>query len=144
MSAAKKTICTVIPNLHYRDAPAAIEWLCRAFGFEKRAVYADDHGRIMHSQLTFGNGMVMVSSANDNDWGRRMAMPADIGGRETQCSCVIVANADTHHAQAVAAGATILDALKDNDYGGRGYSCSDPEGHIWWFGTYDPWDDAAG
>ena len=41
MTGAKKTVATIIPSLRYRDAPAAIEWLCRAFGFEKHAVYAD-------------------------------------------------------------------------------------------------------
>ncbi|MCB1578405.1 MAG: glyoxalase, partial [Xanthomonadales bacterium] len=60
------TVCTIIPALRYRDAPAAIEWLCKAFGFEKHGVYADDAGGIAHAQLTFGNGMIMLSTANDN------------------------------------------------------------------------------
>jgi uncharacterized glyoxalase superfamily protein PhnB len=136
---AANTVCTIIPTLRYRDAPAAIEWLCRAFGFEKHGVYADDAGGIAHAQLTFGNGMIMLSSASDNEWGRRMAQPDQIDGRETQCPCVIVSDPDAHHAMAVAAGATIIDELKDSDYGGRGYSCRDPEGHLWWFGSYDPW-----
>lgn len=139
---AMNTVCTIIPTLRYRDAPAAIEWLCKAFGFEKHGVYADDAGGIAHAQLTFGNGMIMLSTANDNEWGRRMAQPDQIDGRETQCPCVIVSDPDAHHAIAVAAGATIIDPLKDNDYGGRGYSCRDPEGHLWWFGSYDPWKQA--
>ena len=52
---------------------------------------------------------------------------------------LIVADADAHHARAVAAGARVVYPLKDEDYGGRGYSCLDPEGHLWNFGTYDPW-----
>ena len=141
MTHAAQTVATIIPSLRYRDAPAAIEWLCRAFGFEKRAIYPDEHGGIAHAQLTFGNGMVMLSSASDDQWGRRIAQPDQIGGRETQCACLIVADADAHYAQAKAAGATIVDEIRDQDYGGRGYSCRDPEGHMWWFGTYDPWKD---
>ncbi|MBX3698892.1 MAG: glyoxalase [Dokdonella sp.] len=137
------TVCTIIPALRYRDAPAAIEWLCKAFGFEKHGVYADDAGGIAHAQLTFGNGMIMLSTANDNEWGRRMAQPDQIDGRETQCPCVIVSDPDAHYAMTLAAGATIIDELKDNDYGGRGYSCRDPEGHMWWFGSYDPWKEAG-
>ena len=140
---AMNTVCTIIPALRYRDAPAAIEWLCKAFGFEKHGVYADDAGGIAHAQLTFGNGMIMLSTANDNEWGRRMAQPDQIDGRETQCPCVIVSDPDAHYAMALAAGATIIDPLKDNDYGGRGYSCRDPEGHMWWFGSYDPWKEAG-
>lgn len=141
MTHAAQTVATIIPSLRYRDAPTAIEWLCRAFGFEKRAVYPDEHGGIAHAQLTFGNGMVMLSSASDDQWGRRIAQPDQISGRETQCACLIVADADAHYAQAKAAGATIVDEIRDQDYGGRGYSCRDPEGHMWWFGTYDPWKD---
>lgn len=141
MSLAKDTTCTIIPALRYRDAPAAIEWLCRAFGFEKHAVHEDGRGGIAHAQLTFGRGMIMLSSARDDAWGRRIAMPGDIGDRETQAPCVIVTDADAHYAQAMAAGAAIMDPLADQDYGGRGYSCRDPEGHLWWFGTYDAWAD---
>ena len=42
-------------------------------------------------------------------------------------------------ARAVAAGATIVIDIADQPYGGRGYACKDPEGHYWWFGSYDPW-----
>ena len=87
--------------------------------------------------------MIMLSTANDNEWGRRMAQPDQIDGRETQCPCVIVSDPDAHYAMTLAAGATIIDELKDNDYGGRGYSCRDPEGHMWWFGSYDPWKEAG-
>jgi uncharacterized glyoxalase superfamily protein PhnB len=142
-SLAMNTVSTIIPTLRYRDAPAAIEWLCRAFGFEKRGVFPDENGGIVHAQLTFGNGMIMLSSASDNEWGRRMAQPDEIGGRETQCACVIVSDPDAHYARTKAAGAVITDDIKDADYGGRGYGCRDPEGHQWWFGSYDPWKDEA-
>ena len=139
MKLAADTTSTIIPCLRYRDAPAAIEWLCRAFGFEKNAVYAE--GDIVHhAQLTFGNGMVMVGSTDTaSEWGRQIAQPSDIGSRETQSPCVVVSDADAHYAQATAAGAVIVMDIADQPYGGRGYSCRDPEGHLWWFGSYDPW-----
>jgi uncharacterized glyoxalase superfamily protein PhnB len=139
MSFAADTTVTIIPSLRYRDAPAAIEWLCRAFGFEKHAVHAE--GAIVHhAQLTFGNGMIMLSSIDKgNVWDTRLVQPEDIGGRETQAATVIVADADVHYARAKAAGAVIIDELEAKDYGGKGYSCRDLESHIWWFGTYDPW-----
>lgn len=136
------TASTIIPCLRYRDALAAIDWLCDAFGFEKRAVHAD--GRIVHhAQLTFGNGMIMLGSADAvSEWGRLIAQPEEVGMRETQSPCVIVAEVDAHYARAKAAGAVIVIDISDQDYGGRGYSCRDPEGHLWWFGSYDPWTDA--
>ena len=130
---------TIIPTLRYRDAPAAIDWLCRAFGFEKHLVVPGDGGTIAHAQLTFGNGMIMLGSARDDEFGRLQMTPAQVGGVGTQSPYVIVADADAHYARAVAAGAEIVYPLKDEDYGGRGYSCRDPEGHLWNFGTYDPW-----
>ena len=138
---AKNTTATVIPSLRYRDALKAIDWLCNAFGFEKNAVYADG-GIVHHAQLTFGNGMIMLGSTdNGSEWGKRIAQPVEIGGRETQCPCVIVDDANAHYARAKAAGAEIIDDLEDKDYGGKGYSCRDLEGHLWYFGTYDPWHD---
>ena len=133
------TTSTVIPCLRYRDAHAAIDWLCKAFAFERHAVHADGDV-VHHAQLVFGNGMIMLGSAgNSSEWGRQIAQPGDIGLRETQRPCVIVADADAHYARAKAAGATIVIDIADQDYGGRGYSCRDPEGHLWWFGSYDPW-----
>jgi uncharacterized glyoxalase superfamily protein PhnB len=131
---------TIIPCLRYRDAPAAIEWLCRAFGFEKRLVVPGENGTIAHAQLTLGGGMVMLGSTDhDSEFGRLIAQPGDIGDRETQCCSLTVADADAHYARAKAAGARIIMELKDNDFGGRGYACRDPEGHHWWIGSYDPW-----
>lgn len=130
---------TIIPCLRYRDAHTAIDWLCRAFGFERHAVYADGN-TVHHAQLTFGNGMVMLGSAdNASEWGKQMVQPDEIGLRETQSACVIVADADAHYAHSKAAGAAIVMEISDQDYGGRGYACRDPEGHLWWFGSYDPW-----
>ena len=137
---AKPTTSTIIPALRYHDAPTAIEWLCRAFGFEKHLVVPGENNTIAHAQLSFGNGMIMLGSVdNGSEFGKLVKTPRDFGGVGTQSPYVIVEDADKHYARAVAAGATIVMDIKDEDYGGRGYSCRDPEGHLWNFGTYDPW-----
>ena len=139
-SNAKTTLSTVIPALRYEDAPAAVEWLCEAFGFEKHLVVPGREGEILHAQLTFGNGMIMLGSAsNEGEFGKYVKPPRTTGGVGTQSPYVIVADADAHYRRAVAAGARIVIDIKDEDYGGRGYSCLDLEGHMWNFGTYDPW-----
>ncbi|MGO4503881.1 MULTISPECIES: VOC family protein [unclassified Dyella] len=144
MSTPHATGSTIIPCLRYRDAHAAIDWLCKAFGFHQQAVYDDDQGGVAHAQLTYGSGMLMLGSVNDNEFGRRMVQPDQVDGRETQCPCVIVKDCKAHYEQAKAAGAIIIDEYAEKEYGGAGYSCRDLEGHLWWFGSYDPWAETAG
>ena len=138
---AKNTRATVIPCLRYRDAPAAIDWLCQTFGFEKQLVEPNQDGTIAHAQLSFGNGMIMLGSVlkAETEFGRLMKQPDEIAGAETQSSYIVVLDADAMYARAKAAGAKIVIEIKDEDYGGRGFSCYDLEGHLWNFGTYDPW-----
>jgi uncharacterized glyoxalase superfamily protein PhnB len=136
---AKQTTATVIPCLRYRDAPAAIEWLCQTFGFERQLVVPNPDGTIAHAQLSFGNGMIMLGSVLDTEFGRLMKQPDEIGGAETQSAYVIVADADAVYARAKAAGAEMVLDIKDEDHGGRGFTCRDLEGHLWNLGTYDPW-----
>ena len=130
---------TIIPCMRYPDAHAAIDWLCKAFGFEKHAVYEDDQGRVMHAQLVFGAGMVMLSDVNPEGFGQHMAQPEEIQGRETQCVAITVTDCKAHYERAKAAGAVIIDEYAEKEYGGAGYGCRDPQGHLWWFGSYDPW-----
>ena len=139
MAEPARTMATVIPTMRYREAAAAIEWLCDAFGFERHLVVPGEDGTIAHAQLTFGNGMIMLGSARDDEFGRWSKTPEQVGGVGTQSAYIVVADADAHYAQAKAAGAEIVLDIRDEDYGGRGYSCRDPEGHLWNFGTYDPW-----
>ena len=138
---AKNTRATIIPTLRYRDAPAAIEWLCENFGFEKQLVVPNDDGTIAHAQLSFGNGMIMLGSVLEveTEFGRLIKQPDEIGGAETQSAYIIVSDADAVYTRAKNAGAEIVIDIKDEDYGGRGFSCRDLEGHLWNFGTYDPW-----
>jgi uncharacterized glyoxalase superfamily protein PhnB len=138
MPIAKATASAVIPALHYQAAPAAIEFLCRAFGFEKKAVYEGEGGTIAHAELTLGNGMVMLGSAKDTEYGKLLVRPRAAGG-VTMSVYVVVEDADAHFARAKAAGAEITREPVTQDYGGRDYTCKDPEGNVWTFGTYDPW-----
>jgi len=136
---AKETRATVIPCLRYRNAPAAIDWLCKIFGFERQLVVPGENDTIAHAQLSFGNGMIMLGSVSGGEFDRLMKQPDETGGAETQCSYVIVKDADAIYERAKAAGSRIAMEIRDEDYGGRGFSCYDLEGHLWNFGTYDPW-----
>jgi uncharacterized glyoxalase superfamily protein PhnB len=139
---AKQTRATIVPALQYRDAPAAVDWLCRAFGFTRRMVVPGENGTIAHAELVFGNGMIMLGSRKSNEFGRLLTEPRQAGA-VTQAVYLIVEDADAHYARAKAAGAEIVTELKTQDYGGRDYTCRDPEGHVWAFGTYDPWAQQA-
>ena len=138
---AKNTKATIIPVLRYRDAPAAIAWLCKAFSFEKHLVVSNEDGVIAHAQLSFGAGMIMLASVlkTETEFGRLMKQPDEIGGAQTQTTYVIVTDVDAAYANAKAGGAKIVIEIKDEDYGGRDFSCYDLEGHLWSFGSYDPW-----
>jgi uncharacterized glyoxalase superfamily protein PhnB len=131
----------IIPCMRYRDAPAAIEWLCNVLGFEKNAVYANDDGTIAHAQLSYGDGMIMLSSVlkAETEFGKQIKQPDEIGGLETQSPYVIVQDVDGLYEKVKAAGGEIVLEIKDQPYGSRDFSCRDPEGHLWNFGTYDPW-----
>lgn len=132
----------LIPCLRYRDAPAAIDWLCRHFGFERHLLVPDEQGGIAHAQLSVGkgNGMLMLGSVVESEFGRLMRQPDQVGGC-TQSLYLLVEDADALYVRAKAAGAEILIELKDEDYGGRGFTCRDLEGHLWTFGSYDPYAD---
>jgi uncharacterized glyoxalase superfamily protein PhnB len=133
-----RTGSVVIPAVRYRDAPAAIDWLREAFGFEEQFVVRGEDGVIAHAQLTYATGMIMLGSARDDDWGQNVKPPAE-GAAVTQSIYVVVEDPDAHCEGAKAAGAEIIRELADTDYGSREYSARDLEGHVWSFGTYDPW-----
>jgi uncharacterized glyoxalase superfamily protein PhnB len=142
---AKFCTSTIIPSLRYKDALAAIDWLVRAFGFEKNAVYMGEGNSVAHAQLTFGNGMVMLGSVdNGSEFGKLTAQPDEIGLRNTHGIYLVAADADAVYATAKAAGAAIVLDIRDMDYGGRAFTCRDPEGHLWSIGTFDPWETPKG
>ena len=114
---------SIYPVLRYRDPRAAIDFLERAFGFKPVQVY-EEGGEIVHAELSYGDGMVMLGGADDE------------GTRGW--SYVVVDDADAHFERAKSAGAQIIRELEDQDYGSRDYSARDPEGNVWSFGTYRP------
>ena len=114
----------------YRDPRAAIEWLEKAFGFETTVLIEDGDGQIVHSELAFGDGYVMVG----NEWHEKAKSPLSIDGANTQNVHVQLGeDVDAHCARARAAGATIVAEPEDQFYGDRTYRALDPEGHMWTF-----------
>jgi uncharacterized glyoxalase superfamily protein PhnB len=118
------------PVLHYHDARAAIDWLERAFGFERLSVYPDDGTPVVHAELGYGPGVVMLTTLEAD----QAALPRP----RYNAPYVYVANPDAHHARAVEAGAVVTRELQDTRYGSREYIARDLEGNEWSFGTYRP------
>lgn len=123
--------------LYYDDAAKAIDWLCRAFAFEVQLKIEGEGGRIEHSELTYGEGLVMVGEAQAAKAPQRRS-PRAVGGANTQNMMVYVDDVEAHCTRARAAGAIIISEPTTTDYGedywtDRGYECADPEGHHWWF-----------
>ena len=81
----------------------------------------------------------MLGSTRESEFDNLQRPPSALGGAVSQSPYIIVEDADKHYGRAVAEGAEIVMEIKEEDYGGRGYSCRDPEGHVWNFGSYDPW-----
>lgn len=131
----------VTSTLFYDDAGAAIDWLCRTFGFEVRLKVEGENGRIEHSELTFGgDGLISVGSSGGERRSPPMPCksPRALGGANTQCLCVYLDDVDAHHARVKASGARVLEAPQTNDYGekywsDRSYRVEDLEGHQWFF-----------
>ena len=130
---------TVMPALRYRNAPAAIDWLCKVFGFERHAVHEGPDGTIAHAELALGGGMIMLGSARNDEYGRNFKSPGELGGVETRSTYIVLAEVDEAYARAQAAGAAVVRPLKDTGYGSREFTVKDPEGHSWSVGSYDPW-----
>ncbi|HEX5325226.1 MAG TPA: VOC family protein [Acetobacteraceae bacterium] len=122
---------TLTVGVFYRNPRAALEWLEKAFGFERRMVISDKDGHIAHSEMRFGDGVIYVGS----EWSEDTASPAAIGGKNTQSVHLLLKDGiDAHCARARAAGAIIVRQPEDQFYGDRVYSAKDPEGHVWSFG----------
>ncbi|MCE9573870.1 MAG: aminotransferase [Deltaproteobacteria bacterium] len=125
--------------LYYKDAAAAIDWLCTAFGFEVRLRIEGEGGRIEHSELVFGEALIFVSEeTRQEDKGRAGKSPRAVGGVNTQSLMIFVDDVDAHCAHARASGATISYEPKVSDYGedywtDKSYQAEDLEGHQWWF-----------
>ena len=124
----------------YQDAAKAIVWLCDAFGFEVRLKVEGEGGRIEHSELTYGEGLVMISQedpVSDRPWKRAMRSPRSLDNQTTQSLMFFVDDVDAHCAHARSHGARIVEEPANHDYGedywtDRSYGAIDFEGHIWW------------
>ena len=131
---ARANAGNLYPTFCYSDAPRAIEFLVRAFGFTQRLVVPGPNGTVMHSELEYEGGVIMVSSPKpERNWAG-----ASTQRTRSAALCVRVADPDAHFARAKAAGAEITQPLKNEEYGSRGYMARDPEGNEWYFGTYSP------
>ncbi|MET8052596.1 VOC family protein [Streptosporangium sp. NPDC005286] len=113
---------TVYPLVRYHDPAKAVDWLVQAFGFEVHELVTADDGGVGHGELIVGTGMIMTGRGEPGGPGIYIA----------------VDDPDAHHDRAVAAGAEVASGLADKDYGSRDYACKDPEGNLWYFGTYRP------
>lgn len=130
---------TIMPALRYRDAHAAIEWLCNVLGCSKHVVYDGPNGTVGHAELVLGGGMIMLGSTKDDAYGNGFKSPTELEGVETRSSYVVVEDADAVWARAQAAEATVVRPIQNTEYGSREFTIKDPEGHSWSVGTYDPW-----
>ena len=125
----------IFPTFRYSDASYMIDWLVKAFGFSIHARYSNDDGSVAHAQLALGSSMIMLGSVREDAYGAMVGKPGENAGKSVY---VAVDDTDATFARAKAAGATILEEPVDRDYGSRDFICSDPEGHVWSFGTYWP------
>ncbi|MCX4509847.1 VOC family protein [Streptomyces sp. NBC_01619] len=124
---------SICPTLLYADAKAAIRQLTEAFGFTGSAVYEGEDGKVVHAELSYGNGRVMLGSkGTGSEFDKLMASAGPVG------VFVHVVDADAHHDRAVEHGVEILMPPTDQDYGARDYMARDLEGNVWSFGTYRP------
>ena len=117
---------TVLPHIIYKNLPAAIEWLSRAFGFREHYRYGEPSGAQMH----LGNAYIMVRSARPGD------VTAKPGAEQTASLTVFVEDVDAHFRQAKSAGAMIVEELHEVMYGEKQYGAEDLEGHRWLFSQH--------
>ena len=128
----------IIPGMRYRDAPAAIDWLCDVLGFERHLVVPNEDGTIAHAQLVCGNGMVMLGSARDGEYDDIVG-PSSPEGTLTQSAYIVVEDIKSLYEQVKSTGANIVMELEEQFYGGSLFSVRDPEGQLWNVGSYNPW-----
>ena len=122
---------SITPMLSYDDAPAAIEFLCRAFGFQESYRLDMPDGKIGHAELTLNGNVLMLATT----WkAAGMASPRDLSGVHSQLNCT-VDDVDVHFERARAAGAILSTEPEDQFHGARMYRAVDPEGHRWIFSS---------
>jgi uncharacterized glyoxalase superfamily protein PhnB len=131
---------SLIPCVLYRDAPAAIAWLGEVFGLREQLRVPGEDGSIHHAQLLHGNGMLMLGTLRAGDYAGNLRDPRQVGGN-TQGIYLVLEDVDGAYDRVQRAGGEILIPIKDEEYGGRGFTCRDLEGQLWSVGSYDPWSE---
>ena len=121
----------IAPMLVYEDAPAAIEFLCKAFGFEERYRLPMPDGRIGHAELSYDGNTVMLASEYPE---MGLSSPKKLPALHCQIH-VYVDDVDAHFQRARGAGAVVTAEPADQEYGDRNYRAVDPEGTRWIFST---------
>ena len=108
---------SVVPMLRYRDARAAIVWLCSAFGFETLMLVPGPAGAIQHARLARDTTMIMLASLHrDGALEDRYRVPSELGAM-TQSLLVHVEDPDAVCRSAKSAGAEILVETADFEFG---------------------------
>ena len=132
MAGANQDSPVVWPSIRCGDTRALIDFLVAAFGFEEQFTVPGEDGKgIIHAQIRWpGGGGVMLGDAEGGD-AFHLSLPFG-----PVSIYVVTDQPDALHDRAVAVGATIVRGLRDEDYGSRGFSATDPEGNLWSFGTY--------
>ena len=114
---------SVYATLRYEDPHAAIAWLVDVLGFTKHEIHEGENGSIEHAQLAFGDDLIMLGTGEHSGPLTLYLGTDDIDGR---------------HQRAVEAGADVVEAPVDRDYGSREFTVRDPGGNYWALGTYRP------
>lgn len=128
----------IVPLMRYRDVGVASEWLCAVFGFEPHFAAKAPDGAVFYAELQAGQSMIMLGAVGEPSLDAVMREPTNGSQGPTQSCYVVIEDVREHYEHAKGAGAEMVLDLKSDDRGGAGYSCKDPEGHVWNFGSYDP------
>jgi uncharacterized glyoxalase superfamily protein PhnB len=129
---------TIFPILRYKDARAAIQWLCDAFGFTLLFSVPESGGIVRHAQLRLGTNRIMLGSLRDDE--PDFKSPLDVG-LITQALSVYVADVEAHYERAQSASARVISPPMPTDFGAYEYHVRDLEGHVWTFSTFLPASD---
>jgi uncharacterized glyoxalase superfamily protein PhnB len=124
----------IYPTFRYRDPAAMLAWLCDTIGFTVHARHPAE-GPVAHAELAYGSSMIMLGAVRNDAYGALVGAPGQDGGKSIY---VAVEDVDALHSRVTASGVVIEEGLVDRDYGSREFTCRDPEGNLWSFGTYWP------
>lgn len=126
---------SLYPCLAYRDADAARRFLGEAFGFVDHAVHRDENEAIVHAEIALEGAIVMFGQEGAGSLELHSPASSEHG---SACIYVAVADPAAIYEGARQAGVEVLRELNQTDYGSTEFTCRDPEGVFWSFGTYQP------